>query len=99
MDDASKARALGLGQRILDAVAGEPTPVALLAVTDALATLIGWGHHAAGGTVHQALETADQCSERIDAHILQSWARSSGAARMAEETRIRPKGGKAWLTA
>ncbi|MDP3457702.1 MAG: hypothetical protein Q8S09_00380 [Hyphomonas sp.] len=75
MDDAAKARALALGQRVLDAVAGEPTPVALLAVTDALATLIGWGHHSAGGTVHQALETADQCAERIDAHIVQGWGK------------------------
>ena len=75
MDDAEKARALVLGQRILDAVAGEKTPVALLAVTDALATLIGWGHHTAGGTVHQALETAEQCAERLDKHILQSWGK------------------------
>lgn len=81
MDDAEKARALVLGQRILDAVAGEKTPVALLTVTDALATMIGWGHHSAGGTLHQALETAEQCAERLDKHIVECWGKVERSGR------------------
>ena len=75
METADRQRAQALGQTILNAVAGEKSPIAVLAVTDALATLIGWGHHATGQTLHQALETADACSERIDEHILHNWGK------------------------
>lgn len=75
MQSEDKARAMALGQQILNAVSGEKSPIAVIAVTDALATLIGWGHHSAGGTVHQALETADACSERVDQHIRANWGK------------------------
>lgn len=75
METADRQRAQALGQTILNAVAGEKSPIAVLAVTDALATLIGWGHHVTGKSVHTALETAGACSERIEEHILHNWGK------------------------
>lgn len=76
-------QAMLLGQQILNLTVGEKSEVALIAVTDALATLIGWGHHGAGASIDVALETADAISQRVDAHIIQHWGQIVRVARDA----------------
>lgn len=73
MRDLDALQASVIGQQIFDLVAGEKTEVALLAVTDALATLIGAAYYLGGGSPEQAQKALDRCTDRLRLHILANW--------------------------
>lgn len=77
MPAADRQQAKQLGQTMLDMMAGERTEVALLAVPDVLAVLIGAVHHLAGRPEDEAHDVADECADRVRDHIRANWGKIS----------------------